>query len=169
MGFTLLGALYLQLKASGDVLPRAKRWFTTLWVVELVAFVLLIVASYTFSGVVKGFGLNAGLVLIVSFVLLALVRVFVSKGKDGLAFVFGALSVLLATASIFVALFPNVMVSSTDPAFNLTIYNASSSPYTLGVMTKVALIMVPIVLAYTAWSYWIFRKRISTKVEDLKY
>jgi len=169
VGFTLLGALYLQLKASGDVLPRAKRWFNTLWVVELVAFVLLIVASYTFSGVVKGFGLNAGLVLIVSFVLLALVRVFVSKGKDGLAFVFGALSVLLATASIFVALFPNVMVSSTDPAFNLTIYNASSSPYTLGVMTKVALIMVPIVLAYTAWSYWIFRKRISTKVEDLKY
>ncbi len=169
VGFTLLGALYLQLKGSGDLLPRAKRWFNTLWVVEVVAFALLIVASYTFSGVVKGFGLNAGLVLIVALVLLLLVRVFVSAGKDGLAFVLGSLTVLLTTASIFVALFPNVMVSSTDLAFNLTIYNAASSQYTLGVMAKVALIMVPIVLAYVAWSYWVFRKRVSTKVEDLKY
>lgn len=169
VGFTLLGALYLQLKGNGEILSRAKRWFNTLWIVEMAAFALLIVASYTFSGVVKGFGFNAGLVLLLSFVLLALVKVFAGKGKDGLAFIFGALSVLVATASIFVALFPNVMVSSTDPAFNLTIYNAASSAYTLGVMSKVALIMVPIVLAYTAWSYWIFRKRVSNKVEDLKY
>lgn len=169
VGFTLLGALYLQLKGSVELLPRVKRWFNGLWWVEGIAFVLLIVASYTFSGVVKGFGLNAGLVLLISLVLLVAVKFLVGAAKEGWAFISGALSVLLTTVAIFVQLFPNVMISSTDPANNLTIYNASSSPYTLGVMSKVALILVPIVLAYTAWSYWVFRKRVTTKPEDLKY
>jgi cytochrome d ubiquinol oxidase subunit II len=57
-------------------------------------------------------------------------------------------------------LYPRVMVSSLNPDWSLTIYNASSSPYTLRVMTIVALIFVPIVLLYQGWSYWIFRKRI---------
>jgi cytochrome d ubiquinol oxidase subunit II len=55
------------------------------------------------------------------------------------------------------------MISSIDPAYSLTIYNASSSTYTLQVMTIVALIFVPIVLIYQSWSYWVFRKRLTTK------
>jgi cytochrome d ubiquinol oxidase subunit II len=61
------------------------------------------------------------------------------------------------------------MLSTTDPAFSLTIYNASSSQYTLTVMSIVALIFVPIVLAYQGWTYYMFRKRISTKKETLVY
>ena len=57
------------------------------------------------------------------------------------------------------------MVSSLDPAYSLTIYNASSSAYTLRVMSIVALIFVPIVLVYQGWTYWIFRKRVSEKAE----
>ncbi len=59
------------------------------------------------------------------------------------------------------------MVSSLNPAWDLTIYNASSTPYTLGIMSIVALIFVPIVLLYQGWTYWIFRKRIGkeTKLE----
>ena len=60
-------------------------------------------------------------------------------------------------------LYPNVMISSLDPAYNLTVYNASSSPYTLKVMTIVALTLVPVVLIYQVWTYWVFRQRITTE------
>lgn len=68
------------------------------------------------------------------------------------------ITIAFSTVTVFMGLFPRVMVSSTNNDFSLTIYNASSSPYTLQVMSIVALIFVPIVLAYQAWSYWIFRK-----------
>jgi cytochrome d ubiquinol oxidase subunit II len=61
------------------------------------------------------------------------------------------------------------MISSTDPAFSLTIYNASSSPYTLKVMSIIALIFLPVVLAYQIWTYWVFRKRVTAELEKLTY
>jgi cytochrome d ubiquinol oxidase subunit II len=61
------------------------------------------------------------------------------------------------------------MISTLNPAWSLTIYNASSSPYTLQVMTVVALIFTPIVLAYQAWTYWVFRKRITADPKTLTY
>ncbi len=66
-------------------------------------------------------------------------------------------------------LFPRVMVSSLNPAWSLTIYNAASGPYTLQVMTIVAVIFVPIVLAYQAWSYWLYRQRVKNDPEKLTY
>ena len=66
-------------------------------------------------------------------------------------------------------MFPRLMISSTNPAWSLTIYNASSSQYTLGVMSVVALIFVPIVLAYQGWTYYVFRRRITTRKESLVY
>jgi cytochrome d ubiquinol oxidase subunit II len=66
-------------------------------------------------------------------------------------------------------MFPRVMVSSTSPAYSLTIYNASSSQYTLTVMSVIALIFVPIVLAYQGWTYYMFRKRISADKKTLVY
>ncbi len=64
--------------------------------------------------------------------------------------------------TIFVDLYPRVMVSSTDPSYSLTVTNTSSSPYALKVMTVVAVIFLPIVIVYQAWSYHVFRKRIGT-------
>ena len=75
------------------------------------------------------------------------------------------LTIIFSTITIFMGLFPRVMVSSLDPNWSLTIYNASSSQYTLEIMSWVALIFVPFVLVYQAWSYWIFRKRITDKSE----
>jgi cytochrome d ubiquinol oxidase subunit II len=66
-------------------------------------------------------------------------------------------------------LFPRVMISSLNPDWSLTIYTASSSDYTLKTMTIVALIFIPIVLAYQIWTYWIFRKRITAEPETLTY
>ena len=83
------------------------------------------------------------------------------------------MSILLATVLVTVmhilVLYPRVMVSSLNPEWSLTIYNASSSPYTLQVMTIVAAIFVPIVLVYQGWTYWVFRKRVSSNPEKLVY
>ena len=86
------------------------------------------------------------------------------KQRDGWAFLFSAGTIALAVTALFVGLFPNVMPSSIDAAYNLTVYNASSQSYTLTVMTFVAVIMTPIVLIYQGWTYWVFRKRISTSM-----
>jgi cytochrome d ubiquinol oxidase subunit II len=74
-----------------------------------------------------------------------------------------AVTIAFSVVTAFMIMFPRVMISSINPEYSLTIYNASSSPYTLQVMTIVALIFVPIVLAYQAWSYWVFRKRLTTR------
>jgi cytochrome d ubiquinol oxidase subunit II len=79
-----------------------------------------------------------------------------------------ALTILFTVATAFLILYPDVIVSSIDPAYNLTIYNASSTPYTLKVMTIIALIFVPIVLIYQGWSFWVFRERI-TEESVLEY
>lgn len=79
----------------------------------------------------------------------------------------GAL-ILLTFVSLFVGLFPRFMVSSINSAFDLTIYNASSSHYTLKAMTIVAATLLPFVLAYQAWSYFVFHKRLSEK-DHLEY
>ncbi|MFZ8927086.1 MAG: cytochrome d ubiquinol oxidase subunit II, partial [Candidatus Nanopelagicales bacterium] len=86
------------------------------------------------------------------------------RGRDGWAFILTSGTIALAVASLFVGLWPNVMVSSIDSAYNLTVYNASSQEYTLTVMTWVAVIMTPIVLIYQGWTYWVFRKRINTSM-----
>ena len=100
---------------------------------------------------------------------LVLSRVFMGVRKEGWAFTLSGLTIIFTVAGLFVALFPNVMISSTAADFSLTIYNASSSPYTLKVMTIVACVMLPIVLAYQIWTYRVFKKRVSADVKELHY
>jgi cytochrome d ubiquinol oxidase subunit II len=83
--------------------------------------------------------------------------------RYGRAFLGTSIAIAGTVATMFATLFPRVMPSSLGEAFDLTIYNASSSDYTLQVMTVVALTLVPIVLGYQAWSYWVFRKRLTTE------
>jgi len=80
--------------------------------------------------------------------------------REGWAFILTGLTIALAVLTLFMTLYPNVMPSSTSPLFNLTIENASSTPYTLKVMTWVAVVMTPIVLVYQSWTFWVFRRRI---------
>ncbi len=94
-----------------------------------------------------------------------LVRYFLRRGREGWAFVMTALGIVLATVTLFMGLFPRLMVSSLNPEWSLTIYNASSSQYTLKTMTIVALLLVPVVLVYQGWTYWIFRKRLAVGSE----
>jgi cytochrome d ubiquinol oxidase subunit II len=82
------------------------------------------------------------------------------REREGWAFAFTGTAVVLLFAALLVALFPNVLPSSTDPAFSLTVLNASSTPRTLAAMSWVALLATPFVLAYQGWTYWVFRNRI---------
>ena len=81
--------------------------------------------------------------------------------REGRAFLLTAATIVLFTATLFATLYPNVLPSTTAVANSLTVTNASSSHYTLVVMTWVAVVFTPIVLAYQAWTYWVFRQRIS--------
>lgn len=87
--------------------------------------------------------------------------------KDGKAFAAGAVTIVFAVLTLWLALFPYVMPSSTDPAGSLTIENASSTPMTLEIMSWAALVFLPLVLAYQAWTYWVFRKRVTrSRIEE---
>lgn len=88
------------------------------------------------------------------------------RGRDGLSFTAGAITIVFAVLTLWLALFPYVMPSSTDPAGSLTIENASSTDYTLTIMTWAAVIFLPLVLLYQGWTYWVFRKRVTrTRIE----
>jgi cytochrome bd ubiquinol oxidase subunit II len=159
--FMAHGAIFLSLKTAGEVREAARKTALRIGLVAAVAAVAALL-WYTF-----GYSGNMALTLVLSLVAavcwLAALGLTM-KGRDGWAFTFSSATILFAVTTLFVGLFPNVMVSSIDPAYNLTVTNASSQSYTLTVMTIVAVIMTPIVLVYQGWTYWVFRKRISTSM-----
>ena len=81
--------------------------------------------------------------------------------REGFAFAATTVTIASCILAIFVDLYPNVMVSSTNPAYNLTVHNTASGGYSLKVMTVVVVILLPVVLAYQTWTYYVFRRRIS--------
>jgi len=154
--FFVHGVTFVALKTDGPVHEKARRLATragVLAVAVAAVFVLWTVSAH-FSLPVLALGAVAAVCLVASVLANA-------RDREGRAFAFGAVTIVAAVAMLFFALFPNVMPSSTDPAFNLTIENASSTDYTLTIMSWAALIFVPLVLAYQAWTYWIFRKRVT--------
>lgn len=159
----LHGLTFLSLKTEGDIRQRARLQAQKMYAltgVLLVVFTVL-TAVYTEAFTAKGMYLIPMYIVaaIVYIALLPLLR----KGKEGLSFTMTGLVIIIVTASIFIALFPNVMISSLGEAFNMTVYEAASGAYSLKLMTIVAVTMLPIILGYTAWSYYVFRKRVSTK------
>ncbi|MFH2114258.1 MAG: cytochrome d ubiquinol oxidase subunit II [Spirochaetota bacterium] len=165
----LHGSLFLSLKTTDGLNERIKGLVGKLWTVAIVASVLLFALSFV---LVDGFSDSLGIGLIVPILGLAALAasyIFSQQEKYGLAFGMTAAAIGLTVVTHFVSVFPNVMLSTTDPAFSLTIYTASSSDYTLKVMSFVALFFVPVMLAYQAWTYWTFRKRVSADPQHLEY
>jgi len=158
--FVTHGAVFLALKTSGEVREASRNVALKVGPVAAAIAVAFLLWSQVYSN-------NA----VVSLVLALLAAVaFVGglyamwRNRDGWAFTLTALTILFGVAALFAGLFPDVMRSSLNDAFTLTTTNASSQPYTLKVMTVVALIMTPIVLLYQGWTYWVFRQRISTSM-----
>lgn len=150
------GAIFLALKTDGIVRERAEKLARRFSLYAIVAAGIWAVwGQLAYS--------NAGWTWIaVGVAALGLVATWVATGlkKFGFAFTANAIAIAAAVVFIFGSLYPDVMPAINDPANSLTIDNASSTDYTLKVMTWVAVIFTPVVLAYQAWSYWVFRKRL---------
>jgi cytochrome d ubiquinol oxidase subunit II len=166
--FLLHGAIFVNLKTAGELHARALALTKRIGPITTAVVFLFVLATPFMTDAFARLGYDPGVVPIAAGGALLAAGWLVHQGRMGWAFVMTCLNIALSVITIFMALFPRVMVSSLNADWSLTIYNASSSRYTLGVMTIVALIFVPIVLGYQGWSYWVFRKRISTQ-SDLTY
>lgn len=156
----LHGLNYIVLKTTGAIQARAQNYSQAFyWVLYLgeVVFALLLLFQTDFIKV-HPLATLLGLALIVAFSVLAHANTF--KNRNGWAFVFSGLTLVSLVALLFSGLFPRLMISSISSQYDLMIKSASSSNYTLIVMTIATLVLVPCILVYTAFAYWIFRKRI---------
>jgi len=158
--FAFHGAVFLTLRTEGKVRERAKRAASLLCIPTLALVIVILNRSAAAAGAVDGKWIAAAVLAGIAGLLLALSLGLVQRDHDGFAFTATALALVSATAMLFVALYPNVLVSSTGSAASLTVASSSSSHHTLWVMTVVALIFTPVVLAYQAWTYWVFRARL---------
>ena len=164
--FTTHGATFLALKTHGDTRHAARRALARVAPVTVV----LAVAFLGWTQLIRG---NTASLLLAAAAAVCLLAGLAAAlpggrvprplrrlaGRDGAAFAGTAAAIALAVVSLFVALYPDVM-PATDPAASLTIHNAAASPYTLHVMSWVALVFTPLVLLYQGWTYWVFRRRL---------
>jgi cytochrome bd ubiquinol oxidase subunit II len=153
----LNGATFLCLKTTGKMRERSGRIARI--VAPFTAAAVVAFAIWTHVASSTTFFLRPLELLAIIAVLAAVMLVYARH--DGFAFTAVAITMVSCIASIFVGLYPNVMVSTTSPAFNLTVHNTASPPYSLKAMTVVIVIFLPLVLAYQTWTYYVFRRRIS--------
>jgi cytochrome bd ubiquinol oxidase subunit II len=154
--FTLHGAIFLGLRTDGELRERAKRTAVRVALAAIpLAAVFLAVTQYSHGKPATDITAAAAAVALIGGAAAAV------RGREGWAFTGTALALVLAVATLFGDLWPNVLPSSTADAFSLTVNNASSAHYTLVVMSWVALVFTPVVLAYQGWTYWVFRQRLT--------
>lgn len=154
------GLVFIALKTMGDMRDRARALATKVGIVTVVVAAAFLVWTVLMRVGDPNFGIVLLLAVLAAVALVAGI-VFNLMGREGWAFTFNALTIAFALLTIFMALFPNLMISTTDPAYSMSIAGAASSQKTLELMTWVAVFTLPLVLAYQAWTYWIFRKRLS--------
>ena len=160
--FTLHGAIFLTLRTTGDLRRRARTMAMTAaaFAVPLAAG-FLAVSQYESGRLATDLTAAAAALALLGGVYAAW------RGREGWSFAGLALTLALAVATLFGDLWPNVLPSTSSSAYSLTIANSSSSHYTLLVMTWVAVIFTPVVLAYQGWTYWVFRKRLTAPAASL--
>jgi cytochrome bd ubiquinol oxidase subunit II len=154
--FATHGAMFVALKTDGEIRHRARDLAVRIGAVAAVLAVVFLLWTQLRTGTALTAAVFAAAAA-------ALVAGLVSAraGREGWAFTGTFVTIALAVVGLFLALFPDVMPSTTDPAFSLTTTSAAATAYTLKVMTWVAVVFTPIVLGYQAWTYWVFRKRIA--------
>ena len=155
------GVVFAALKTDGEIRERARRLAARAGVLTIV----VAAAFLLWTGFAHGTAWFWGLAAVAA---LALIGGWLANGRgaERTAFALMAVTIGAAVFALFAALFPDVMPASNDPANSLTIANASSTPYTLTVMSWTALIFLPLILAYQGWTYWVFRKRVTRQTID---
>ncbi|HEY6737400.1 MAG TPA: cytochrome d ubiquinol oxidase subunit II [Actinopolymorphaceae bacterium] len=153
--FVLHGAVFLALKTTGDVRYRARRIAGRIVAVALaVGGAFLALTQLQYGKPVTWVTVTVAAAALVG------VAFATQRGREGWAFIGTGTAILAAVVTLFLALFPNVLPSTIAAANSLTTTNAAATPYTLSIMTVVAVVFTPLVLAYQGWTYWVFRKRI---------
>lgn len=167
--FLVHGSLWLSIKADGDLQVRAMNTAHKLWYSLLVVAVLFLIATKFATPLYDNYIAHPALFLVVLVTVAALLgtKVFLKTGALWKAWFSSALTIIGATFFGIIGLYPNLFPSSINSQYSLTAHNASSSPLTLKIMLIVALIFVPIVLAYQIWTYHLFKGKVTD--EDLAY
>lgn len=163
--FLLHGALWLSFRTQGNVQVRAvelskKFWFST----AVLAVAFLVLTGFSTKLYINYVSMPVLILLpLVAVISLFAAGYYILKDKALIAFIFSCLTIVMVTFTGVAGLYPSLIPSSIDPAYSLTIFNSSSSVYTLKIMTAVAFIFVPIVLVYQFWTYKVFSYPISTE------
>jgi len=155
--FLTNGALFLTLKIEGELQLRAFKFSRVSVVITVFLFAIVTLLA-----------VGDSLLCLLSLALISGAAILVIKHYLKTAFFLVALCTACSVAALFYAMFPNVLVSSVSPEQSLTVWNAASSAYTLKLMSIVAAIFVPIIVAYQSWSYYVFRKRISPRKANVE-
>jgi cytochrome d ubiquinol oxidase subunit II len=154
----LHGATFLKLKTTGVVRERARSLARPLGWAAVVAVIGFVIWT---RAVANGADVPDPVQILAVIAVVGAARLAVSDHNDGWAFLGSAIAIAASVGSIFIDLYPNVMISSTNAAYNLTVNNSASGSYALKVMTVVAVIFLPIVLLYQGWSFHVFRARVT--------
>jgi cytochrome d ubiquinol oxidase subunit II len=155
--FLFYGAVFVALKTEGAVRDDAVRFAAR----SALPVTAVVAAFGLWTQVAHGNDLTWMVLAVAVIAQLTAVMLVWSRGSDGWAFVSTMTAVAAVVVLLFGSLYPNLVPSTLNPEWSLTIYNASSTPYTLKIMTWAALIFAPLVMAYQGWTYWVFRKRVS--------
>ena len=159
--FTLHGAVFLTLRTEGELQERARRTAERMWMPTALVTLAFAAWGYTQTDILRRYGIVPGTLPFLTMAAFITSYILVRMRRDAWAFATTALTIVGGAAVAFEGLFPRVLPSTLDAAWDLTIYNAASSPLTLTVMLIVVVAFLPGVLAYQAWSYWVFRHRVT--------
>ncbi|WP_394554293.1 cytochrome d ubiquinol oxidase subunit II [Priestia aryabhattai] len=162
------GLIFATIRTMDDIRDRSRKVAMKLLPVN--ALLLLIFSGMTFFET-NLFSNHSRLMLYTFFIgifVYLLAGFFLTRKKDGWAFAMSGLILILSISSIFAGLFPTVLVSSVNESYSLTIHNAASGNYSLKIMSYAAIALLPLVLGYQIWSYYVFRKRVDHK-EHMEY
>jgi cytochrome d ubiquinol oxidase subunit II len=166
--FALHGATFLGIRTKGELLKRAEKVAAWLWLPAVVLVLAAIIAGALATDMFSHRGPVLWVVALAAGAALLAAGWFIRQRRHGWAFIMTGLTIALNCTMVALGLYPRVMISSLNEQWSLTISNTSSSPYTLQVISIVALILVPVVLLYQGWSYWVFRKRVGRE-DTLEY
>ena len=164
------GSIYIVMKTEGVFHDKARYWAKNCIIFFVICYVILTMATMLYvPAMVERLRLYPILFLVpaINFLAIANIPRCISQGRNFFAFLSSCTAIILFMFLFGLGIFPNMVLSNPDPQYSLTIYNASSSPKTLGTMLVIALIGMPIVLAYTISIYWIFRGKV--KLDEHSY
>ncbi len=167
--FILIGAYFLVIRTADPVESAARKLANQIWLPVMLMILVYGACVWMFAGKGGDLGWFSMIFFIVSALAVLIAGISIKRKRDGWAFTWMSLGILLFTFGIFAWLFPNVMISSLSAENNLTIWNSSSGVTTLQIITAVAVVFVPIVLIYQSWSYWLLRKKVTGDKESLHY